>query len=280
MITDKDLQRAVETMANDERQTLGELPTAEEMLAYSLGELPPAEEHRIRKLLVAYPKLAETLSRPFPEDDAPEGAPGYVSAAEVDRRWSDLQTRIHGSAAPLHGAAAAPHPVAVMRPSISTAAPPSAKVLQFWRAAAAVAAALMVVSGALFLQARKETRELSRQLSMPRMAGEAQTLFPGGRRGVDDVPLLIRDGDSYLLSAAVPGGTTYDHYHVEIVDPSTTPNRVRWSSAISLRPRADSVTVLVPHDFLSPGLHEMVLYGVSGDRRVRLSSFAMQVSAP
>jgi hypothetical protein len=279
MITKKDLQNAEDVLAELDRRSHGEPPTAEQMLAYSRGELAPAEEARVRALLVSYPELADTLTVPFPEDDAQPGELGHLSAAEVEQRWSAMKSRIGAGTAA--GAIPprvddAPTPAAVVTPRQEMG-----RVLRFWRAAAALAAMLVLVLGGLLLQARKESQSLALQLSMPRMAGEAQLLYPEGRRGgAEVVPTLTRDGDSYLLLASLREAPQYAEFRVEIVDAGSNPPRVRWSSTTVLRAGLDTFAVVIPHAFLPPGRYEMILYGVSGSRNEKLSSFAMRVPAP
>lgn len=276
MITREDLQHALEAVATDDRRRQSTPPTADEMLAYALGELSAPEEARVRELLLLYPELAEAMNTPFPDDDALPGEDGYLSPAEVDRHWTEMQARIgmKSRVAPANVATplSFPSPVAAPREE-------HGRVLQFWRVATAIAAMLFLVCGGLLVKARNEARSLAQQLSMPKLASERQLLFPEGRRGGSDaIPTLVRDGDAYLLSASL-GGDPYPQYRVEIVDALTTPPQTRWTTTTVFPPHLDTFSIVIPHTFLKPGRYEMVLYGVSGSRVERLSSFAMRVPA-
>ena len=276
MITKNDLLNATEAIAAGERQRLGEPPTADQMLAYSLGRLSPAEEAHVRELLIAHPDLAETLTVPFAEDDVAPDDPAYLSTAEIDARWMSMQASLQAG----ESNAASREAAAVLTPR-RPAATETGRVLAFWRTAAALAAMLFLVFAGLFVRERSVAGSLAAQLSMPRMAGEAQLLYPQGRRGGgDNVATLTRDGDSYLLLASLMDAPQYAEYRVDLVDTSATPARIRWSSTTILRADLDNFAVLIPHTFLKPGRYEMVLYGISGSRSERLSSFAMRVPAP
>jgi hypothetical protein len=89
-MTDKtEWQEANRRLMAEQRQKLGDPPTAEEMLAYSRGEMSAEEEERIRELLVAYPELARMNSAPFPEE-----AEAGVSKEAIRDGWNDVQRRL------------------------------------------------------------------------------------------------------------------------------------------------------------------------------------------
>ena len=120
MTTKSELSAANRELMSENRLTIGEPPTAEEVLAYTRGELGPDEEAQIRERLMAYPELVRTLTTPFPEGAEPDH-PDYLSDHEFARHWKALQKRRQ-------------------RPDGG---------LQFWRAFGAIAAVLAVVFGAL-----------------------------------------------------------------------------------------------------------------------------------
>src|SRR5436309_6784429 len=94
MTTKSELSAANRDLIAEKRASLGDPPSAEEMLAYTRGELAPGEEARIRELLIAYPDLARTLTAPFPEGAEPDH-PDYLSEHEFARHWKALQKRRH-----------------------------------------------------------------------------------------------------------------------------------------------------------------------------------------
>ena len=70
MSTKADWQSVNQELMAEQRQRLGEPPTAEELLAYMNGELSANEEEVMRDRLVAWPEIARSLAEPFP--DQPE----------------------------------------------------------------------------------------------------------------------------------------------------------------------------------------------------------------
>jgi hypothetical protein len=250
MITKSELHDVHRRMLEEERDRLGDPPTAEEMLAYSRGELSPAEEERVRELLACYPDLARTLTEPFPTDEAKPGEPGYVSDAELEQRWTVLQERLRG-------------------PRVAAPAQPGGRVLQFWRFTSGLAAALAVAFGALLWQARSE-------LGQPRVAPEQQLLWPeGGGRGESTSPSLTPNGDAYVLLTPLISQPTFDAYKLEIIDGH---NRSLWKSG-TLRDRdSDQLAILVPRSFLAPGSYRVVLYGVGDKGEQQLDKFSVRIA--
>src|SRR3954468_21764565 len=147
MITKSELSDVNGKVMAENRASIGEPPTAEEVLAYTRGELTPEEEARIRERLIAYPELVRTLTTPFPEGAEP-GHPDYLSDHEFARHWKALQKRRQRS----NGR------------------------LQFWRAFSVIAATVAVVLGTMLWRAKTE-------LKKPQAVWEQQELYPEGHRG-------------------------------------------------------------------------------------------------
>ncbi|HYC60318.1 MAG TPA: hypothetical protein VEK79_12215 [Thermoanaerobaculia bacterium] len=225
-------------LTEEEQRRLGDPPTVDEMLAYSRGELSGEKEERVRALLVAYPALARALTEPFPVD-------GGLPDAELDRQWASMQQRIHGG-----------------------------RVFRFPAAWTALAAALALVFAGLYWQAESKARRLTRELSTPRAVGESTLLLPEGQRGVSDGAVtVITEGDVIALRVPLIGEPRYTTFRLEIRSDS----RVRWRSN-AMRPDADSsFLVFVPREFLSPGKHQIVVYGVGGSSEERIESYVMRV---
>jgi hypothetical protein len=242
MTTKSEFAAANRDLMADDRLSLGEPPSAEEVLAYSRGELTPDAEARIRERLIAYPELLRTLTTPFPEGAEP-GHPDYLSDHEFARHWKVLQKRRQR---PLRG-------------------------LQFSHAFGAIAAALAVVFGMLLWRA--ETK-----LKKPQAVWEQQQLYPDGRRGVEGVPkTLTANGESYLLVPALGSDLTAEKLRAEIVD-AANPSRTLWSSDAVPRTPDSSFVILVPRDSLKAGTYTLVVYGITGARQEPLSSFTFRVS--
>jgi hypothetical protein len=247
MITKSDLQAVLDDITAEERGKLPEPPTVEEMLAYRRGELSAPHEARVRELLVRFPELLRALATPLPDEPAP-GDADSLSVDEIDRRWASLQKRLGTSG--------------------------EGRLLQFWRAAGAIAAALAVVFGALFWHERSE-------LNKPRAVWDQQDLVPdGGQRGIGDELVTLRaQGDSFLLSALLTNVPPADAYRLEIFDAAANPPRSLWSSdPLPLHPN-DTFAILVRRDFLPPGRYRIVVYGVSGARQEPVGSYSLRVPA-
>lgn len=238
MITKSEWQDVHDEMTAEDRRTLGDPPTAEEVAAYLRGELPEREETRVRALLVAYPALARTLTVPFPEED---GEP----LPDLDRHWAEFRTRID-------------------RPRPAT----GGRVLQFWRAAAALAAALAVVFGALLWRAQRELAE-------PRAAWQIAVLEMDGHRGAAPPATIVHPaGESLVLVVPLIGSSQYRQYRLDLA----TGTRTLWRSE-PLRRDDDttSFSIDVPRTFLEPGRYRVELYGVEGARQEKLATYSLQV---
>jgi hypothetical protein len=243
MTTKSEFAAANRDLIAENRASLGEPPTAEEVLAYTRGELTPDEEARIRERLIAYPELVRTLTTPFPEAAEPDH-PDYLSDHEFARHWKALQKRRQQ---PNGG-------------------------LRFWRAFGAIAATLAVVFGALLWRAQTE-------LKKPQAVWEQQELYSDGRRGVEGTPkTLTANGESYLLVPALGSDLTAEKLRAEIVDVAN-PSRTVWSSDAVPRTSDGSFVILVPRDSLKAGTYRLLVYGITGERQEPLSSFTFRVPA-
>jgi hypothetical protein len=242
MTTKSEFAAANRELIAETRASLGEPPTAEEVLSYTRGELAPDEEVRIRERLIAYPELVRTLTTPFPEGAEP-GHPDYLSDHEFARHWKALQKRRQ-------------------KPDGG---------LQFWRTFGAIAAAVAVVFGALLWRAQTE-------LKKPQAAWEEQELYSDARRGVDGEPTkLTTSGEAYLLVPILGADVTADKLRAEIVDVAN-PSRTVWSGASVRRTTSSgSFVILVPRDSLKPGTYRLVVYSITGERQ-EPSSFTFRVA--
>ncbi|HKO56962.1 MAG TPA: hypothetical protein VJ276_13890 [Thermoanaerobaculia bacterium] len=233
----------------DQQKPAGQPPTVEEMLAYTRGELTPSDEERVRRLLVLHPELAHALTAPFPDDDAKPGDADHLPAEELTRRWTELQRGLHGS---------------------------GDDVVQFWRrAAAAVAAMLVLAIAGLLGQARWSAHRLQTELSKPRAASEYVVLMPDGQRGHAPQPVkLSPDADATMIVAPLVGPPSLDAYQLQIVDEK---GGVLWTSGRLRLRDDDTFAILVPRAFLKPGRHKVVLYGLDGSREEQLATYSLRV---
>jgi len=248
MITKSELQNAHRAMLDEERARIGEPPTAEELLAYSRGELSHEDEERIAGLLACYPELARGIAEPIPAAGANPGEAGYVSDAELAERWTMIRDQLPQR----------------------TSSEPRGRVLQFWRIASGIAAALAVAFGAMLWQARSALGE-------PRVAGEQQMLLPDRTRGAETEtpPTVSTHDDTYVIVTPVTTEQPFAQYRVEIVDESS---RSLWKSAPLAAPANGNVAIVVPRTFLEPGRYRVVLSGVAATGEEKLETYSMRVA--
>jgi hypothetical protein len=242
MIRKSDWQAVQDEMFAEDRASLGEPPTDEELHAYSSGELPPEEEERVRALLVAYPELARAMATPFPIDDT-ESLPEQ----EVSRQWRSFRAQL---ASKETGQKAS-----------------GGKVLQFWRASAALAAGLALVFGGLLW------REVTRH--DPHVLGDRQVLlYADGARGGSRQPALVTpDGESMVLIVPLFNAGASQRYRLEIADKTHT----LWRSDVLTRPADDAFRIELARGYLRPGTYQVVLYGAGGAREQRLETYSLRV---
>jgi hypothetical protein len=239
MTTKSQWHAANRALMSEDRQRLGEPPSAEEVLAYTRGELPAHEAARVCERLVAYPDLVRTLTAEFPIDPATPGDPDYMSDDEFAKHWASLQKRMPAA---------------------------RGRVVQFWPTISAIAATLAIVVGALFLQERAERMR-------PRVAWDQQDLRPDGSRGLDDNAVTLQaQGESFLLVLRPSPTPVFDSYRLEIV----SPERSLWKSE-KLPWRADDIPILVHRSFFKSGRYQVVLYGESGGREEKVSTYSLRV---
>ena len=107
-LDDPRLRRDLAELAREDREALGRLPTAEELLAYRDGELEAAEAERVGRWLGADPELASLLlDLEMLEREEPFELPGQAEAtADLEAGWADVRARSGGE--PSGSAAIAP----------------------------------------------------------------------------------------------------------------------------------------------------------------------------
>jgi hypothetical protein len=243
MTNKSEWQDANRRLAAEQREKLGDPPTAEEMLAYSRGEMSAEEEDRIRDLLVAYPELARMYSAPFPEETE-----AGVSNEVIRDSWTEMQRRLRVTVMPAR---------ARVRNYIPTT----------------IAAALALVFFGLYVQAESRARDHARG-DLPRVLGAPQELDPDGNRGSDDPTMLRKDGDAYLLKPHLLNQVHYAHYSIELLGT----NGAVWTSPSAQPDGKATFQIVIPHDFLRPGVrYQLRIFGIDGDARRPVGSYDVMV---
>lgn len=255
MTTKSEWQEANRRLMAEERQRLGDPPTAEEMLAYSRGELPESEEERIRDLLVAYPEIARMYGAAFPEEgDA-------VTEEELAAGWKTLQQRLGGRRAVNDSRAESQRGRVVFRRYVPST----------------IAAALALVFFGLFVQAETRARHFERQSRLPRLLGAPQELVPDGNRGPDSATLLRQDGEAYWLKLPLINQVRYPHYRIELRDARGT---TIWSGNAAQPDQDDAFQIVVPHELLRSGqTYQLRIAGVDGKTQTTVGMYDVAVAA-
>jgi hypothetical protein len=227
----------------DDQAKLGEPPTVDELLAYERGELSHEDAERVQQLLIAYPELARAYTTPFPSDDA--DLPGDV----IDRQWNAFRAGDHAGGGS------------------------GARVLQFWRGFAAIAATVAIVFGAMLWHTHTE-------LLRPHVLPEAAILTPDGRRGLAEQPqsAITPTGDSVLFVVSLIGPTDYETYRLELVH-SESHQRV-WSSEPLRATSSNSFNVEVPSRGLPAGTYQVIAYGLRGNAREQVATYTIAIRSP
>ncbi|HXH38476.1 MAG TPA: hypothetical protein VNN08_07600 [Thermoanaerobaculia bacterium] len=242
MMNRSDWNAVRDALIADDRAKLGEPPTVDELLAYERGELSQEDAKRVQQLLIAYPELARAYTTPFPSDDA--DLPDEV----IDRQWNAFRA---GNRADGDGA----------------------RVLQFWRGFAAIAATVAIVFGGMLWHTHTE-------LLRPHVLPEAAILTPDGRRGVAEQPqpAITPTGDSVLFVVSLIGPTDYETYRLELVR-SESHERV-WSSEPLRATNSNSFNIEVPSRELPAGTYQVIAYGLRGNAREQVATYTIDVRRP
>ena len=255
MITKSDWEAVRQQMSAEDLRTLGEAPTAEEVLAYSRKELAGEDAERVRAWLVCNPELARALVQPFPVDAAKLGEDAFLAQSELTKEWGSLQARIHGS-------------------DVIAASEGRSKLDGRW---IALAAAVALVFAGLFWQAESRARRLDRELSAPRVLHAAHQLEPdSGRRGAPaEATVITANGEDVLLELPLSGTSRFKQYRVQIADAGTVPARSLWKSAVIDAEEDAPLAVLIPEAYLTQGKYRIVVYGVAGGTEEPLDSYTV-----
>jgi len=245
MTNKSEWQEVSRRLTAEQRQKLGDPPTAEELRAYGRGELSESEEERIRDLLVAYPELARMYSAPFPE----EGEPG-VSNEQIAAGFHDVRRRLG-----------------------MTAMSPRVRMRHYVPTPIAATIALVFFGLGFFVHAEVRARDRARN-DLPRILGAPQELDPDGNRGPATPTLLSKEGDAYLLKPHLLNQVRYPHYTLELSDDK----QVIWTSHAAEADQDDTFQIVIPHTFLRAGrTYQLRIFGVDGDTQRHAGSYDVAV---
>lgn len=244
MANKSDWQEANRRLMAEQREALGEPPTPEELLAYSLGELNETEEERIRDLLVAYPELARTYGASMPEEPQPG-----ITDEEAAAGLNEVKQRL----------------------GINT---PRRRIWHYLPTT--VAASLALVFFGLYVQAESRARDHARTCDLPRILGAPQELDSDGNRGGNAATVLRKDGEAYLLKPRLLNQVRYPHYSLELYDGRGSV----WTANAAEAAQDNTFQIVIPHSFLRPGgTYQLRIAGIDGESRRPVGSYDVAVPA-
>ncbi len=220
-----------------------EPPTSDEMLAYLRGGMSPSEQESFRERLLPYPELIRTLTAEFPAEGARVGDEDYLSDAQFARQW---------------------------KPNLA----PAGRLVEFWPAVAALAAALALVFGSFYWKARTAPAQPQA------FSVNAQMLQPdhhsrGAGNGSVEATTVIAEGDTYSLVPVLSDERPFDSYRVELS--RLEPRRSLWSMRGVRRTDDGTLFIIVPRSFLGAGQYRLAIFGSKGAREEHINDYTIKV---
>ncbi len=242
----------------EERGRIGDWPTEESLLAFSLQELPPDEARIVRRFLLAYPQIALALAEldePFAELSSVED--GALSDDEIEHDWDLLAARIERKEQP--PPAPSRDPMRPVRPLWPTPA---------WWTASIAAVVLAFLLGGFLLHAPLA----------PPSAVRSQLLVPDGQRGPDQLPVPVafegRERE-ILLRLGSLDKRAFDDYRIEIHEVRESGEIERFHQVGLERDEGGGFDLLLHRRSLAPGTYRIELYGRSGTAKGLVASYSI-----
>lgn len=225
-------------------------PVPQELVAYHEDRLPPASDEKIRDHLADCADCSSLLLELAALKDAGGAAKGGVADLATAAAWRRLRPRLFGAKT------ASPSPWA-------------------WRTAAVLAAAALGLG--------VWTAELNRtvaELRAPQLELPIANLEPSGSLRAADAPpsLELAPGVArWVLILNLVGEGDYPSYRLQLL---SSDGRAR-STLEGLRksPQGD-FRVSLPRDFLPPGEHRILLFGIRGGEAELIEEYALRIEEP
>lgn len=102
----------------------------------------------------------------------------------------------------------------------------------------------------------------------------------GGTRGSGQTPIQLSTATDYLLKPVLRPQRPYGEYRLELVDIDSSPPQSIWTRNDVQREPDGSFPVNVSTSDLQPGVYQLVLYGIDGERAEQLATYTIRFSAP
>lgn len=110
---------------------------------------------------------------------------------------------------------------------------------------------------------------------------EPRILYADGYRGTGrQTPIQLSTATDYLLQPVFRPERPYPEYRLDLLQTAAPSPRLIWSFQGVHRQADGTYPVHLSTARLTPGLYELVLYGVGGPEADRLAVYTMRVSAP
>jgi hypothetical protein len=139
--------------------------------------------------------------------------------------------------------------------------------------AIAAGLAVVLVLGGIYLMSRQ---------GPPSQTVVTVLLEADGHKGgtAAQTPIQLSTGRPYLLEPLFRPDRTYADYRLELLDLEASPPRAVWARGGVRRKPNGSFPAEFSTAGITPGLYELVLYGVDSGRRERLAAYTIRFSAP
>jgi len=224
-------------------------PTLDGLIAYHQGRLEASEADHLQEHLVVCRECLDRLTELDGFVEAGAQGPPEVGSLEEASAWRALRSRLKspGRTVPL-----------------------------------ALAASFLVAAiglGLWAIQQRIETARLHEQLAQvtqPQPAATIVDLYSESTvRGLAETPspVDLSAVDHLTVILNVPEAPDVAAYEAEIVD---SEERALWRGRVR-RDEHGTIALGFPRPFLDAGSYRIVLYGVTGDRRQRIETFALDL---
>lgn len=258
------LEPHLRTQAEKARRELRDHPTPEQLAAYRAGELSGEEAERIKDHLALCPECAQLLLDLVAfEEHEPAEEPAGLANGNVEAAWQRLRPKLE------EDQPAAP-PVAAPERFRQTEKPDPTYTAVNWqrrlRSAYALAAALFFGVVGLTVWGVSQKR-LAEQRTAPRLG---DMLYFEETRGPAERERIL---GSQSVNIVLPTSATYQDYEVEIVDAEGRPV---WHERRQVG-EDDSLFLGLTGTSLPPGLYEIRVYGIEGDRKILRGEHGIEI---
>jgi hypothetical protein len=246
MITEPEWPEAYREGLENAQKRVGPPPTDEELERLKRGDLPQDEADRVRERLSYYPDLARAIAMPLPEENT------ALAPRELDADIAALRKKLREQPD-----APAVFPIPRKRPRALSIA-------------AAILVSLAIAGIAIWIAGRGEPR-----------GSATRVLYADGHRGAGaQMPIQLSKATDYLLQPVFRPERPYPQYRLDLLQAGTPSLRLIQSFENVHRQANGTYPIQLTTAGLTPGLYELVLYGIDGRATDRLAVYTMRVSAP